>query len=73
MLQENKAITDLKLSNCGLGQEGLFEVCDVIRMNTVLTSLNLSTNKFNGQSLVSLGKLFIISSGHGHSSHFVCL
>ena len=70
MIRDNKVLTKLELKLCGLGPEGISEICDAIRMNTVLTSLDLSANTFNSQSITSLGKMFITSSGHGY---MVCL
>ena len=67
MLRENKALTSLDISNCGLlSLKGLCEVCNAVGMNTTLTSLNLSRNKFDDQSIASLGKLFqyVIFSGY---------
>ena len=56
MIQDNKVLTSLALGSCGLSPEGISEICDVIRINTVLRSLNLSGNTFEGQSITSLGK-----------------
>ena len=67
MIIDNRVLTSLGLARCGLCPEGISEICDAIRMNTVLTSLDLSFNTFNGQSITSLGKMFIISSGHGYT------
>ena len=67
MLQHNKVLTTLALGLCGLGPEGINEVCDAIRMNTVLTSIDLSYNKFKGHSIATLGKMFLTSSGHGYT------
>ena len=61
MLTENKVLTSLVLEGCGLGPEVLIEVCDVIRMNTTLTSLNLSENRFDEQSIPSLGMVVVIN------------
>ena len=58
MLTENKVLTSLELEDCG---EGLIEVCDVIRTNTTLTSLNLSHNRFDEQSISSLGMVVVIN------------
>ena len=73
MLRENKVLTSLVLSGCELGQEGLHEVCDAVRMNTVLTTLDLSVNKFDAQSLATLGKLFITWIGHVNTVEAVVL
>ena len=67
MLRQSKVLTKLKLKSCGLGPEGICEVCDAIRMNTMLTSIDLSENKFEGQSIISLGKMFITCSFHGYN------
>ena len=58
MLRENKVLTSLELFNCGLGPEGLCAVLRAVGMNTTLTSLNLSCNKFDDQSIACLGKFF---------------
>ena len=56
MLRENKVLTSLGLRDCGLGLHGVSEVCNAVGMNTTLTSLDLSDNKFDDQSIASLGK-----------------
>ena len=56
MLGENKVLTSLGLGYCGLGPGGLCVVLSAVGMNTTLTSLNLSRNKFDDQSIASLGK-----------------
>ena len=61
MLTENEVLTSLELDNCGLGPDGIIEVCDVIRMNTTLTSLDLSRNRFDEQSIPSLGMVVVIN------------
>ena len=66
MIQDNKVLTSLDLQYCELGPEDISCICDAVRMNTVLASLNLSQNTFNGQSIASLGKMFITSSCHGY-------
>ena len=58
MLRENKILTSLRLAGCGLGPEGLCKVCTAVGMNATLTSLDLSRNKFDDQSIASLGTLF---------------
>ena len=65
MIRQNNVLTSFELDACRLSPEGISEVCDAIRMNSVLTSLNLSYNTFEGQSLNSLGKNFITSRGYG--------
>ena len=62
MLAENKVLTSLRLQYCGLGPEVLIDVCDVIRMNTTLTSLDLSQNTFDEQSIPSLG-MVVVTNG----------
>ena len=62
-LRENKVLTSLKLKLCGLGPVDLSEVLRAVESNTTLTSLYLSCNKFDDQSIASLGKLLITSSG----------
>lgn len=53
MLKENIVLKSLQLYNCELDSEGLSRVC---RVNTTLTSLDLTENKFDDQSASSLGK-----------------
>lgn len=60
MLRKNKVLTSLGLYNCGISPKGLNEVCNALGENTTLTSLDLSWNKFDDQSITSLGKLLII-------------
>ena len=60
MLRENEVLTSLLLEDCGLGPEGLCEMCNAVGMNTTLTSLHLSGNEFDDQSIACLGKLLII-------------
>ena len=64
MIRENKTLTTLGLWHCGLGPKGLCEVCDALGFNTSVTSLALSWNKFDGRSVASLGKVFIICNEH---------
>ena len=61
MLTENKVLTSFVLWYFGVGPEVLIEVCDVIRMNTTLTSLDLSWNTFDEQSIPSLGMVVVIN------------
>ena len=56
MLRENKMLTTLGLRRCGLGPEGLCEVCNAVRMNTTLTYIDLSENRFDDQNITCLGK-----------------
>ena len=72
MIRQTKALTKLKLVRCGLGPEGISAVLDAVIKNTVVTSLDLSGNNVKGQSITSLGKMFIISSGHGHNVGVLC-
>ena len=67
MIQDNRVLTSLELVECGLGPKEINEVCDAIIQNPVLTSLDLSKNTFDDQSITSLGKMFITSSGHGYT------
>ena len=60
MLRKNKALTSLQLVGCLLGPEDLCEVLRAVTMNTTLTSLDLSENMFDDQSIASLGKLLIV-------------
>ena len=45
MLRENKVLTSLGLTDCGLGPHGVSEVCNAVGMITTLTSLDLSLNR----------------------------
>ena len=56
MLRVNKVLTSLRLVNWGLGPHGVSEVCNAVGMNTTLTSLDLTWNMFDDQSIASLGK-----------------
>ena len=56
MLKENKVLTSLGLYDCELGPGDLCVVLSAVGMNTTLTSLDLSGNKFDDQSIASLGK-----------------
>eukprot|EP00731_Ephydatia_muelleri_P034629 Em0069g4a len=57
MLRENKMLTTLGLRRCGLGPEGLCEVCNAVRMNTTLTYIDLSENRFDDQNITCLGTM----------------
>ena len=49
-------LTTLGLNHCGLGPEGLCEVCNAVRMNTTRTYIDLSENRFDDKSITCLGK-----------------
>ena len=51
MLRGNKVLTSLQLDQCGIGPEGLSELCSALEVNTTLTKLDLSFNTFDGHSL----------------------
>ena len=61
MLRGNKVLTSLQLRRCGIGPEGLSELCSAVEVNTTLTELDLSLNTFDDHSLASLGKLLILT------------
>ena len=61
MLRGNKVLTSLQLHDCGIGPEGLSELCSALEVNTTLTKLDLSYNTFDDHSLASLGKVLIIT------------
>ena len=66
MLRENKVLTSLGLGGC-TNDPGVFCVLlSAVRKNTTLTSLNLSGNNFDDQSIASVGKLLII-----HNNQYV--
>ena len=56
MLRANKVLTSLVLWECELSPGDLCVVLSAVGMNTTLTSLDLSFNKFDDQSIASLGK-----------------
>ena len=51
----------LKLWECSIGPEGLSELCSALEVNTALTKLDLSENRFDDNSIASLGKLLILT------------
>eukprot|EP00731_Ephydatia_muelleri_P002940 Em0001g2940a len=58
MLRGNKVFTSLQLRNCGIGPEGLSELCSALEVNTTtLTKLDLSCNTFDSHSLAILVQL----------------
>ena len=61
MLREKKVLTSLQLRRCGIGPEGLSELCSALEVNTTLTELNLTRNTLDDHSLASLGKFLIIT------------
>ena len=56
MLRENKVLTSLELRDCGLGPHGVSEVLNAVGTIPTLTSLDLSGNTFDDQSITYLGK-----------------
>ena len=60
-LRGNKVLTSLQLQYCGIRPEGLSELCSALEVNTTLTELHLSHNRFDDHSLASLGKLLILT------------
>ena len=56
MLRGNKVLTSLKLQGCGIGPEGISELCSALEINTTLTELDLSYNTFGDHSVASLGR-----------------
>ena len=61
MLRGNKVLTSLQLQACGIGHEGLSELCSALEVNTTLTELVLSYNTCDDHSLASLCKLLMIT------------
>ena len=59
LLRENRILTSLGLRVCIFGIGILNEVCSALRVNTTLTSLDLSLGNFDDQSIASLGMLLI--------------
>ena len=56
ILQKNQSIKDLNLSNTGLDDDGIREICEGIVINTSVTSLDLSGNHFGEQGADYLSK-----------------
>ncbi|CAM9448778.1 unnamed protein product, partial [Heterosigma akashiwo] len=46
VLEQNNTLISLDLSCTGLGEDGLFEICEGLKRNTSVTELNLSKNYF---------------------------
>ena len=61
MLRGNKVLTSLKFKGCGIRPESLSELCSALEVNTTLTELNLSDNRFDDHSLAIFGTLLIIT------------
>lgn len=57
MLKTTKILKSLSLGYCELDTKGFCTVCKAIAMNNTLTSLNLSGNKFDDESVTSLCRL----------------
>lgn len=53
ILKRNKVIQELDLSDTGLDDDGLGEICDALKTNTTLTKLNLSKNYFGPLGIFS--------------------
>ena len=64
MLKGNKVLTSLQLRSCVIGPEGLSGLCSGLKENTTLTKLDLSENRFDDDSIASLGKLLIVDTNH---------
>ena len=47
ILKKNSALKEIDLSDNGLDDDGISEICDALKSNTALTSLNLSRNNFS--------------------------
>ena len=62
MLRGNKVLTSLQLRSCVIGPEGLSELRSGLEVNTTLTKLDLSENRFDDNSLASFGKLLILDT-----------
>ena len=54
ILRNNKSIQDVDLSNTGLNDDGMAEICAALRVNKSVTSLNLSMNHFGEQGAKDL-------------------
>lgn len=71
MLRENEILKSLVLQKCRISPEGLCEVCSPLRVNTTLTSLDTSGNKFDDHSIASLSYVSSLNCGIVISSAFM--
>ena len=49
VLSSNKSIESVDISNTGLDDDGVKEVCDGLKKNKTVTNLNISRNHFSHQ------------------------
>lgn len=61
ILKANKHIESLDLSNTGLDDDGVAEICDAIMKNKALKNINLSGNYFTEAAAVALEKALKIN------------
>lgn len=54
MLRKNKFLRSLEIVSCKLSPENVCEFCSALQVNTTLTSLDLSWNMLDHQSIASL-------------------
>lgn len=66
ILEYNKTIESLDLSNTGLGNDGIIEIAQGIRKNTTLESLNLSYNNFSAKGTETLREALLENNSIKH-------
>eukprot|EP01041_Mallomonas_annulata_P009973 gene9973-20735_t len=54
MLRKNSTVTDLDLSNTGIDDDGLAEICESLKTNKSITNINLSRNNFTSSGAENL-------------------
>lgn len=57
ILKNNTSIEELNLSNTGLDDDGIGEICDALSINKSITKLNISRNYFSALGAERLRKL----------------
>jgi len=63
MLRKNTAITDLDLSNTGIDDDGLEEICESLKHNKSITNLDLARNHFTSLGADHLRKALAENKG----------
>lgn len=66
ILEYNKNIEHLDLSNTGLGNDGIIEIAEGIRKNNTLESLNLSYNNFGEKGTETLRQALLENNSIKH-------
>lgn len=62
ILERNKYIQEIDLSNTGMSDEGIHELCDALKANKTLMKLNLSGNYFGEEATMLLNKALLENS-----------